>query len=463
MAYVPGAIAIDTNWTPPEAITGSTAIAKTDDIIWSIITTNPASLQNFVNTQLAKIVPYMQAEFTKINTEIVDDMTLAKNYATAAENVAVAGTVTTTTDYSSKHYSIKTKALYDTTVPLASDVATKHTDFVPKYNDFADAAIGKYPDFLVKYGDFTPKYTDFAGKYGDFTTKYSTFVARYMGALATNPTSGMVTGSLYFNTTANVMMQYDATNNWVSSYTAGSSNVLWTDIPTVSSTELSYLDGVTSSIQAQINGKEPSFVKNTAFNKNFGSTAGTVADGADARLSNSRRCDNSFDNASTAKSNIGLGNVDNTSDVDKPVSTDQQNALNLKAPLVSPAFAGAPTAPTPALTANNSVIPTTAFVKSASLGWGQVYQDVTGIGGRVNGATIQNTSGKPIVVNVTGVVTAAGLSYVNVGDTTTTMLEVYRLSIGSSSGNGTMVAIVPPLHWITVYFIGALTKWNELR
>ena len=37
---------------------------------------------------------------------------------------------------------------------------------------------------------------------------------------------------------------------------------------------------------------------------------------------------------------IGLGNVDNTSDLAKPISTATQSALNLKAPLASPAFTG---------------------------------------------------------------------------------------------------------------------------
>jgi hypothetical protein len=36
-------------------------------------------------------------------------------------------------------------------------------------------------------------------------------------------------------------------------------------------------------------------------------------------------------NAATARTNLGLGNVDNTADADKPVSTAQQTALNLKA------------------------------------------------------------------------------------------------------------------------------------
>jgi trimeric autotransporter adhesin len=40
------------------------------------------------------------------------------------------------------------------------------------------------------------------------------------------------------------------------------------------------------------------------------------------------------------KSHVGLGNVDNTSDLDKPISTSVSNALDLKAPLNSPQFTG---------------------------------------------------------------------------------------------------------------------------
>lgn len=43
------------------------------------------------------------------------------------------------------------------------------------------------------------------------------------------------------------------------------------------------------------------------------------------------------------KGDVGLGNVDNTTDANKPISTATQTALNLKAPLASPAFTGTPT------------------------------------------------------------------------------------------------------------------------
>lgn len=46
---------------------------------------------------------------------------------------------------------------------------------------------------------------------------------------------------------------------------------------------------------------------------------------------------------SLVKADVGLGNVDNTSDANKPVSTAQQTALNLKANLASPALTGNPT------------------------------------------------------------------------------------------------------------------------
>ena len=39
-------------------------------------------------------------------------------------------------------------------------------------------------------------------------------------------------------------------------------------------------------------GAEPAFTKNNAFNKNFGSAAGTVCQGNDGRLSNARRASN---------------------------------------------------------------------------------------------------------------------------------------------------------------------------
>lgn len=64
------------------------------------------------------------------------------------------------------------------------------------------------------------------------------------------------------------------------------------------------------------------------------------------------------------KGDVGLGNVDNTNDANKPVSTAQQTALDLKAGLASPVFTGNPTGPTPPQGDNDTSLATTAYVQT---------------------------------------------------------------------------------------------------
>ena len=65
---------------------------------------------------------------------------------------------------------------------------------------------------------------------------------------------------------------------------------------------------------------------------------------------------------SVTATQVGLGNVENTADADKPVSTAQQAALGLKADLASPAFSGSPTLPTASQGTNTTQAASTAFV-----------------------------------------------------------------------------------------------------
>lgn len=81
---------------------------------------------------------------------------------------------------------------------------------------------------------------------------------------------------------------------------------------TATSTELNYVDGVTSPIQTQIDSKA--------------SLAGATFTGTVSGIS---------------KSMVGLGNVDNTSDANKPVSTATQTALNGKLSLTGGTLTGA--------------------------------------------------------------------------------------------------------------------------
>lgn len=59
---------------------------------------------------------------------------------------------------------------------------------------------------------------------------------------------------------------------------------------------------------------------------------------------------------------VGLGSVTNTSDATKPVSIAQQAALDLKSNLLSPAFIGAPTVPTATVGTRTTQAASTAFV-----------------------------------------------------------------------------------------------------
>ena len=74
----------------------------------------------------------------------------------------------------------------------------------------------------------------------------------------------------------------------------------------VSNTEFQYLDGVTSAIQTQLDSKAP-----TASPTFTGTVSGIT------------------------KSMVGLGNVDNTSDANKPISSATQTALNAKEPTIT--------------------------------------------------------------------------------------------------------------------------------
>ena len=64
------------------------------------------------------------------------------------------------------------------------------------------------------------------------------------------------------------------------------------------------------------------------------------------------------------KSQVGLGNADDTSDADKPISIATQDALDLKANADNAVLTGIPTAPTATVGTDTTQLATTAFVKA---------------------------------------------------------------------------------------------------
>lgn len=97
-------------------------------------------------------------------------------------------------------------------------------------------------------------------------------------------------------------------------------------------------------------------------------------------------------NAATARSNLGLGSVDNTSDSSKPVSTAQQSALDLKANIASPTLTGTPAAPTATPGTNTTQLATTAFVTAAITAVGvPTFVDRETPSGTINGSNVTFT------------------------------------------------------------------------
>lgn len=134
------------------------------------------------------------------------------------------------------------------------------------------------------------------------------------------------------------------------------------------------------------------------------------------------------------KTDVGLSDVDNTTDVGKPVSTATTTALNLKANLASPTFTGTVTVPTPATTtaaATKAYVDTTRTVAQGGTGrttsttaYGVLTAGTTATG--AHQTVSPGTTGQVLISNGTaalptfqsGVVKSATTAKVTTGTTT---------------------------------------------
>jgi hypothetical protein len=169
------------------------------------------------------------------------------------------------------------------------------------------------------------------------------------------------------NVTSDVQSQIDAKAPLNSpSFTGTVSLPTTTDIGNVSSTELEHLNGVTSGIQAQLDGKLDSSTAATTYapisNASFNGTVALpimtsignvssdelgylngVTSAIQAQLDDKApTADPTFTGtvSGVTKSHVGLGDVDNTSDADKPISTATQTALDAKLDLAGGTLTG---------------------------------------------------------------------------------------------------------------------------
>lgn len=135
---------------------------------------------------------------------------------------------------------------------------------------------------------------------------------------------------------------------------------------------------------------------------------------------------------SVTKTQVGLSNVDDTSDINKPVSTATQTALDLKADLSSPTFTGIPIAPTASNGTNTTQIATTAFVLANG---GLPTDATTSIKGIVKLAgDLSGTADLPTVPGLAGkepIITATTSADYYRGDKTFQLLD--KVAVGLSN------------------------------
>jgi len=133
------------------------------------------------------------------------------------------------------------------------------------------------------------------------------------------------------------------------------------------------------------------------------------------------------------KSMIGLSNVDNTSDLNKPISTSTQNALDLKAPIASPTFTGTVNGITKAMVGLGNVDNTTDLLKPIST----ATQTALDLKAPLNSATFTGVITLPSSTSI-GNVSATEIGYL---DGVSSSIQT-QLNAKASTGKAIAMAIV---------------------
>jgi len=184
-----------------------------------------------------------------------------------------------------------------------------------------------------------------------------------------NFAAGTITATFVGNLTGNVTGTVSSLSNHDTADLAEGTNLYFTNQRALDATAAAY-DAAGSSATVAGN-----LTTHTSATEAHGATGAVVGTTNTQTLTN-KTLTSPVINTPTGitKSDVGLANVDNTSDANKPVSTATQTALDAKlasataastyAPLASPALTGVPTAPTAAPNTDTTQVATTAFAKA---------------------------------------------------------------------------------------------------
>jgi uncharacterized protein YjbI with pentapeptide repeats len=153
------------------------------------------------------------------------------------------------------------------------------------------------------------------------------------------------------------------------------------------------------------------------------------------------------------KTMVGLNNVDNTTDLLKPISTATQTALDLKANIASPTFTGDAKATTATAGDNDVSIATTEFVTSAittaNATNANLMGPITSSGNTTSVASQTGTGSKFVMDNsptlvtpVLGAATATSINSTTIPTSKTLVVTTDKLNVMSSTSSTELAGVI---------------------